>query len=180
VSSGGWCGSRPSPPLSCSPRTSTWSASCASSIGPGQHLKHAFPRAVEYIFINIKKFSNNKGTLQRKFHLCIPFLGIAWPNFHIHVSVSNLCVPRSVHIFSCSRIVRPILEILYKNLSQKYECRNWETEQHYNSGLETTVSLLGILKWEPDIYIGFSAAFHLQCRTGQGFFLNLKFYLDVL
>jgi hypothetical protein len=32
-------------------------------------------------------------TLQRKSHLCIPFLGIARtlsPNFHIHVSVSEL------------------------------------------------------------------------------------------
>ncbi len=31
-------------------------------------------------------------TLQGKFHLCIPFLGIA-PNFHIYVSVSNLYIP---------------------------------------------------------------------------------------
>jgi hypothetical protein len=42
----------------------------------------------------------------------------------------------------------------YINLSQKYECRNWETE-HYNSVLEITVSFLGIHKWEPDIYSGF-------------------------
>jgi hypothetical protein len=33
--------------------------------------------------------------------------------------------PGSVHIFPCSRIGRPILEI-YINLSQIYECRNWE------------------------------------------------------
>jgi hypothetical protein len=37
----------------------------------------------------------------------------------------------------------------------------WETE-HYNSVLEISVSFLGIHKWEPDIYIGFSPALHLQ------------------
>jgi hypothetical protein len=36
-----------------------------------------------------------------------------------------------------------------------------ETE-HYNSVLEITVSFLEIHKWEPDIYIGFSPALHLQ------------------
>jgi hypothetical protein len=40
--------------------------------------------------------------------------------------------------------------------------RNWGTE-HYNSVLEITVSFLGIHKWEPDIYIGFSPALHMQC-----------------
>jgi hypothetical protein len=38
----------------------------------------------------------------------------------------------------------------------------WETE-HYNSVLEIIVSVLGIPTWEPDIYIGFSSALHLQC-----------------
>jgi hypothetical protein len=52
---------------------------------------------------------------------------------------------------------------IYINLSQIYdECRNWETE-HYNSVLEIIVSVLGIHKWEPDIYIGFSPALHFQC-----------------
>ena len=62
---------------------------------------------------------------------------------------------------SCSRIRRPILEI-YINLSQIYECGSWETE-HYNPGLEIIGSFLGIHKWEPDIYIGFSSALHLKC-----------------
>ncbi len=44
------------------------------------------------------------------------------------------------------------------------ECRNWGTE-HYNCVLEITVSFLGMHKWEPDIYIGFSSALHLQCAT---------------
>ncbi len=50
----------------------------------------------------------------------------------------------------------------YINLSQIYECRNWETGP-YNSVLEITVSFLEIHKWEPDIYIGLSQALHLQC-----------------
>jgi hypothetical protein len=64
--------------------------------------------------------------------------------------------PGSVHIFPCSRSWK------YINFSQIYECRNWET-QHYNSVLEIKVSFLGTHKWEPDIYIGFSPALHLQC-----------------
>ncbi len=43
--------------------------------------------------------------------------------------------PGSVHIFGCSKIDRPILEI-YKFLTD-YEFRNWETE-HYNSVLKIT------------------------------------------
>jgi hypothetical protein len=42
-----------------------------------------------------------------------------------------------------------------------FECRNWETE-HYNSVLEITVSFLVLHEWEPDIYIRFSPALHLQ------------------
>jgi hypothetical protein len=74
--------------------------------------------------------------------------------------VSDLYIPRiGPHIFLLqNRKTDPGKNI---NLSQIYECRNWETE-HYNSALERTVSFLGIRKWEPDIYIGFSLALHLQ------------------
>jgi hypothetical protein len=34
------------------------------------------------------------------------------PNFHIHVSVSNLYIP-TVHLFSCSRIGRSWENLLY-------------------------------------------------------------------
>ncbi len=64
---------------------------------------------------------------------------------------------------SRSRIASPILEILYINLSQIYECRTWETE-HYNSVFGITVSFLGIQKWEPDI-CGILTALHLQCSN---------------
>jgi hypothetical protein len=80
-------------------------------------------------------------------------------NFHIHVSMSDLYIPRiSPHTSLQQRGQTDPGNI---NLSKIFECRNWETE-HYNSVLEITVSFLGIHKWEPDIYIGFSPALHLQ------------------
>jgi hypothetical protein len=45
------------------------------------------------------------------------------PNFHIHVSVSNYIIPRSICLFCCSQIGKPILGI-YKSLTDT--CRNWE------------------------------------------------------
>ncbi len=67
-------------------------------------------------------------------------------------------------VFSCSRIGRPILEIL--NLSQIYECRNWETE-YYNSVLEITVSFLGI-------HNGNQPALHFSvAEVQEWFFLHL-------
>jgi hypothetical protein len=76
--------------------------------------------------------------------------------------VTDLYIPRiSPHIFPAAEYAGRSWK--YINLSQIYECRNWETG-HYNSVLEITVSFLGIQKWEPGIYFGFSTALHLQCR----------------
>jgi hypothetical protein len=61
--------------------------------------------------------------------------------------VSDLYLPRiGPHIFlQQNRQTDP--ENMYINLSQIYECRNWETG-HYNSVMEITVSFLGIhLYW---------------------------------
>ncbi len=104
-------------------------------------------------------------TLQGKFHLCFSFLGTALPQSQF----PHLCV--------CERFIYPqdwstyfpaaeqtVRQWKYINPSQIYKCRNWETE-HYNSVLEITVSFLGIHKGEPDIYIGFSLALHLQCTV---------------
>ncbi len=46
------------------------------------------------------------------------------PNFHIHVSVRDLYIPR-IHI-SCSRIGRSIMGIYTVNRSQTHECGNWD------------------------------------------------------
>jgi hypothetical protein len=64
------------------------------------------------------------------------------------------------------------------NLLQIYDCRNWESE-HYNSVLEITVSFLGIHKWEPDIYIGFSQALHLQSRRNLFLFCLYKVTVQI-
>ncbi len=85
------------------------------------------------------------------------------PNFHIHVSVSDLNIPRICPHISLQHN-RADRSWKYINFSQINECRNWETE-HHNCVWEITVSFLGINKWEPDIYIGFSPALHLQCAT---------------
>jgi hypothetical protein len=77
------------------------------------------------------------------------------------VYVSDLYIPRiDPHIFLQQN--RQDRSWKYINVSQIYDCRNWETE-HYNSVVEITVSFLGIHKWELEIYIGFSLALHLQC-----------------
>jgi hypothetical protein len=100
-----------------------------------------------------------RSTLQGKSHLCILFPGIAWPQSKFpHSCVCERFIysqDRSTYFPSADRSWK------YMNLSQIYECRNWETEQ-YNSVLEIKVSFLGIRKWEPDFYIGFSLALHLQ------------------
>ncbi len=97
--------------------------------------------------------------------------------FHIRVSVSDLCIPLfpgSVHIFPWSRIGRP--KAGYVNLSQIYECRNWETE-HYNSVLERKVSFLVIHQWKLDIYVGFSPALHLQCAAKEKMVICVREFL---
>ncbi len=116
----------------------------------------------------------NASCTEGKYHLCIPFLGIGRPpSHHIHVSVSDFYIPRiGPHISLQQKTDR---SWKYINLSQIYECRNWETE-HYNSVLEITVSFLGIHKWEPDFYTGFSPALHLKC--GANFFLLVQLLSD--
>jgi hypothetical protein len=67
-------------------------------------------------------------TQYRKFKTNIPEKELHGhsPNFHIHVSVSDLYIfPGSVHIFSCSRIGRSTSRE-YINRSQTHECGYWD------------------------------------------------------
>ncbi len=65
------------------------------------------------------------------------FRGLS-PNFHIHASVSDLCISRiGPHIISLQE-KRQTETGNTINLSQIYEYMNWETD-HYNSVLEITV-----------------------------------------
>jgi hypothetical protein len=57
--------------------------------------------------------------MQRKSHLCIPFWELRGlsPNFHIHVSVSDLYIPRIGPHISRSRIGRLIVEIAHRHMN---------------------------------------------------------------
>jgi hypothetical protein len=77
------------------------------------------------------------------------------------------------HIFYCSRIGRPILEIYNYLTCQMYECGNLETE-HYNSVLEirrlhSFISGNTYSKWEPGIFILDSHRPFICCES-MGFF----------
>ncbi len=56
----------------------------------------------QFVEYGCKQRRGERGVLQGKSYLCIPFLGIAPPQSQF---------PHSRHIFPCSRIGRPILEI---------------------------------------------------------------------
>ncbi len=77
-----------------------------------KYMKHAWPC---------------RPALQRKSDLCTPRKETARPQSQFPHSCFCLWAiyifPRSVHLFSCSRLGdRPLK---YINRSQKYECRNW-------------------------------------------------------
>jgi hypothetical protein len=90
------------------------------------------------------------------------------PNSYIHVPVSesDLYIPRIGLPIWLHKIGRQILGV-YINRSQIHKCGNWETE-HYSSVLEIrcrAFSFLGLHQSEPDNYIRFSPALHLQCTV---------------
>jgi hypothetical protein len=72
------------------------------------------------------------------------------PNFHIHVSVSDLYIPGIGPHISLQQNMQTNPGNIIICRRYVYECRDWETE-HYNSVLEIIVLFLGIHKWEPDI-----------------------------
>ncbi len=164
-----WCGSTSSPNSSTRSTTSpsaAQSSSLSSSLPRGiQMLPEllvpvsfvSLPNFVQAFLKSIIKYTATK----------IPFVYSFSDNCAVSAKFSHSCdcerfIYSQDRSISCSRIGRPILE-KYKSLKDIWVYMNWETE-HYNSVLEITVSFLGINKWEPDIYIGFSLAFHFQCR----------------
>ncbi len=95
-------------------------------------------------------------TLQRKSHLCIPFLGIARPQYQFP------------HSYVCGGFIYSQDRSTYSLQQNRQTDPNWKAE-HYYTVLEITVSFLGVHKWEPDIDIGFSPALHLQCTSRQSY-----------
>jgi hypothetical protein len=87
------------------------------------------------VFFSDNLYQYVSNTLQRKSHLCILFweLRDLSPNFHIHVSVSD--IPGSVHIFPAAEEADRSWE--YINRSQKQECGNWDSGRR-------TIPFLGI------------------------------------
>ncbi len=79
-------------------------------------------------------------TLQRKSYLCVPFLGIAWPQSQYpHSCVCERFIysqDQSTYFPAAEQTDR---SWKYINLSQTYKCRDWETE-HYTSGNNSFIS----------------------------------------
>ncbi len=100
--------------------------------------------------------------------LCFPFLRIARPQSQFPYS----CVCERFIYFQEQSTYFPTREQAdrswkYINLSQIYECRNWETE-HYNSVQEITVSFLGINGYQAFILDSHRPFICSVGRTGTG------------
>jgi hypothetical protein len=76
------------------------------------------------------------------------------PNFHIHVSVSDLYNTTFGHLFSCSRRGRPNRGIQYINRSQKHECRNWTVAAQFLCW-EYLFRIFGIVFLQYAVYTSF-------------------------
>ncbi len=84
---------------------------------------------------------------------------------------ASLYIMRTRKLFPMHCKENPIYVFLFWEL-RSLSVGIGETEQQ-SSVVEITVSFLGIYKWEPDIYIGFSPSLHLQCAISSKF----SFYL---
>ncbi len=103
--------------------------------------------------------------LQRKSYLPIPFLklrGLSL-NIHIHVSVSDLYIPRiGPHIWLQQNRQTDPGNIKVSHRYMSVGVRRQNAIILFWKWWGCTVSFLGIHKWEQDIYIGFSPALRLQ------------------
>jgi hypothetical protein len=102
-----------------------------------QHICFAFKYCIFFSNIWLLLSENNKIEISylnyphtaknqyRKLEINIPRKGIARPNFHIHVSVSDLYIPKIDLPILLQEICGPILGI-YKSLTETHECGNWD------------------------------------------------------
>ncbi len=121
----------------------------------------SFDPAGNILVVDHALSKENTAALYRKSHLCIPGKGTAR---HQSQFLHSCVCERFIYsqdwftYFGCSKLDRSILERGDRTL---YFCfGNKEAAQ-------CTVSFQGIHKREPDIYLGFSPAFHLQCAYVQ-------------
>ncbi len=100
----------------------------------GEALSLSVPRAEQTELMN----EAAKDALYPKSNLCIPGKGIARPQSQfLHLCVCERFMNSqdwSTYLITAKYVDR---SCEYINLSQIYECRNWDTE-HYNSVLEIT------------------------------------------
>jgi hypothetical protein len=86
-------------------------------------------------------------------------LGLS-PNFHIHVSVSDLYISRIGPHISLQQNWQTDPGSIY--ISHRYMSVGTGRQNINNFVLKIRVAFLGMHKWQPDIYIGFAPALHLQ------------------
>jgi hypothetical protein len=128
-------------PRPLAPRWVDWfRISLLYSRGQGVYVAGLTPIRTLYQHLTLGEWGLKGGgrvlTLQGKSHLCIPFLGIARPQSQFrHSCVSEQFIYSQYRSTYFPAAEQADQSWKYINLSQIYECMNWETK-HYNCVLE--------------------------------------------
>ncbi len=112
----------PPPPPPTLAHASSWSSGNTQGIKAGSSRKGSFSPKISTKLHN-ELYLHCK---ENPIHVVLfwELRGIS-SSFHIHVSVSDLCIPRIGPHISCSRIGRSILGICI-NYFQTHDCGNWD------------------------------------------------------